>query len=848
MAQAAAKTAPRQRQDQHAAKPSSSTEATTLLGADSPRPSFPFVYRPDIDGLRAVAVVSVIVYHSDPDWLPGGFLGVDVFFVISGYVVTGSLLLLGAANQPQLGLGSYLARFYARRLKRLTPALVLCVLGTTLLLLLLLGVAYSEPALQDCYSAAQLALIGGSNLQFAFARESYWADQGLAAQKVNPLLHTWSLGVEEQFYALFPCALWLTHGSVLRRGTGQSATSTQWTTTTTTAPPRWALAVLATAAALSATACPTTLLWSREQPLVQAVFYLLPWRLWQLLSGALVCDLLHLRPGLRTAAAACVPAAWHSAARDALALASALLVGLGLTLGGGGDDARHWAWGSCGVLGAVCYLVAGAGTASPGAAVATPARSPPRPLPWLHAALSTAAPRYVGRISYNLYLWHWPAIVLGKFLVIDDDVTPLRHLRRPAATSLAVLAALLVGVCMPVLSYRVVESPVRAWQPAKPAHAITAMLALIGGAEAALAVARGPTGNALQMWSAARIMGGSWVDVMAAMAFTGSHGANPTDGALRFGRAPGGGEQQCACQMAPGSVPPDHGGLATTDVSAPYCTADVRGKGSSYFPMQLRDGGSSSCLFAVDGAEGSEEVTQCLAPDRSGAEGLPRRAIFVIGDSHSHMMVPALALAARGAYQVHSFGVMGCGVMEAGFSELCDPHLNPGNEAHRADLASAMRKRLSEVVEAGDLVVVVEMINHWANDLASHDTPAGSFGRLRDAVPAGARILLIGDTYRCQPADAPAAESSSKARKQGAETMRSLALAQNGTYFFDAYGTLTHTWDECINLPNTSTPMWKEIADGQFDGHLSLAGVIYLWGPLCKAMHESGLLHAHAHV
>ena len=134
-------------------------------------------------------------------------------------------------------------------------------------------------------------------------------------------------------------------------------------------------------------------------------------------------------------------------------------------------------------------FVAGAGTASPGAAVATPARSPPRPLPWLHAALSTAAPRYVGRISYNLYLWHWPAIVLGKFLVIDDDVTPLRHLRRPAATSLAVLAALLVGVCMPVLSYRVVESPVRAWQPAKPAHAITAMLALIGGAEAALAVA-----------------------------------------------------------------------------------------------------------------------------------------------------------------------------------------------------------------------------------------------------------------------------------------------------------------------------------------------------------------------
>ena len=113
--------------------------------------------------------------------------------------------------------------------------------------------------------------------------------------------------------------------------------------------------------------------------------------------------------------------------------------------------------------------------------------------------------------------------------------------------------------------------------------------------------------------------------------------------------------------------------------------------------------------------------------------------------------------------------------MESGFSEPCHPELHPEAEAHRKALADAMLRRLGEVVEAGDLVAVVEMNNHWATELISHDTPAGSFGRLRDALPAGARILLIGDTGRCEPPDSPTAELSSSSREEGAATMRSLA-------------------------------------------------------------------------
>ena len=148
-------------------------------------------YRADIDGLRAVAVLSVIVYHYFPVLLPNGFLGVDIFFVISGFVITGSF----SSYPRNIGLGKTLTKFYARRIRRLAPALIVCLsIFITLLVLLI-----SRPP-TETFATAAFSLIGLSNLFLYYTQSDYFS---LDAQ-INPFTHTWSLGVEEQFYLSYP--------------------------------------------------------------------------------------------------------------------------------------------------------------------------------------------------------------------------------------------------------------------------------------------------------------------------------------------------------------------------------------------------------------------------------------------------------------------------------------------------------------------------------------------------------------------------------------------------------------------------------------------------------------------
>ena len=150
-----------------------------------------WTYRPDIDALRGIAVLAVIVYHFNEAWLPGGFTGVDVFFVISGYVVTGSLI-----KHQSESLGSQLGGFYLRRIRRLMPNLLLMVGLTSVATALL--VPPSET--RRMFTAASKSLYGWSNNYFAFSGTDYFAQDA----NLNPLSHTWSLGVEEQFYLCFP--------------------------------------------------------------------------------------------------------------------------------------------------------------------------------------------------------------------------------------------------------------------------------------------------------------------------------------------------------------------------------------------------------------------------------------------------------------------------------------------------------------------------------------------------------------------------------------------------------------------------------------------------------------------
>ena len=149
-----------------------------------------------IDGLRAIAVLAVMLFHMDilPCW-QGGFTGVDIFFVISGYVISKSL-----ASRSDLTLGSYLVGFYKRRLTRIIPALLVMLLVTTLASVLFIPSAWLSRTID---AAGLSAFFGYSNFHFAWDNENYFSPR----VDFNPFLHTWSLGLEEQFYFLFPLSI-----------------------------------------------------------------------------------------------------------------------------------------------------------------------------------------------------------------------------------------------------------------------------------------------------------------------------------------------------------------------------------------------------------------------------------------------------------------------------------------------------------------------------------------------------------------------------------------------------------------------------------------------------------------
>ncbi|HET6817027.1 MAG TPA: acyltransferase family protein [Mycobacteriales bacterium] len=152
---------------------------------------------PALDGLRAVAVAAVLVYHADPDWLPGGFLGVDLFFVLSGFLIT--TLLLGELRRASPG-GLRFGNFYLRRARRLLPAL-LAVIGVTLVAMCVWWRADLRNDRGDI--PAVVGFIG--NWWYVFRHQDYFAAVG----RPSPFQHLWSLGVEEQFYLVWPVTLWL---------------------------------------------------------------------------------------------------------------------------------------------------------------------------------------------------------------------------------------------------------------------------------------------------------------------------------------------------------------------------------------------------------------------------------------------------------------------------------------------------------------------------------------------------------------------------------------------------------------------------------------------------------------
>ncbi len=296
---------------------------------------------PEIDGLRALAVVAVIINHFDKKLLPSGYLGVDVFFVISGFVITASLV-----NRKEESLRTFLAGFYNRRIKRLAPALFLCFIVTIFL------ISFFSPNPSNYIKTGVLSLVGFSNISLYFNAIDYWGESA----RLNPFTHTWSLGVEEQFYFLFPFLVWF---AIFRRR-GQNG-------------PKRLLGIVSV---LSLVSLPAFVYFNGTDQ--SAAYYLMPFRFWEIGAG---CILFLLKRNLVKVGS--IPPLF-----PLLALLAALFMPL--------EQAT-----TATILVVFLTVLVIASIAS--GAVLT--------------VLSNRAVVFIGVISYSLYLWHWVVVAISRWTI-----------------------------------------------------------------------------------------------------------------------------------------------------------------------------------------------------------------------------------------------------------------------------------------------------------------------------------------------------------------------------------------------------------------------------------------------
>lgn len=319
-------------------------------------------YRPDIDGLRAVAVALVVMFHAFPTIVPGGFVGVDVFFVISGYLISGNIL-------SRIETRSFtLVDFYVRRARRILPALALTIAAT-----LAAGWVLLAPA---AYETLGLHALAGS---LFFPNLIFWKEVGYfdAAAETKPLLHLWSLGIEEQFYLLWPVLL---------------MTLSRW--------PRLLLpalcAIVGTSLAYS---------WYATIHTPAAAFYSPLSRLWELGAGGILFIFIrHPRQNV-------------------------FLSSVGIVL-----------------IAASAFLLEKT-SAFPGLAATVPVAGAALVIATGSRILDRRLPEMLGKISYPLYLWHWPLLSFAAINGVDSVEQRV----------MLVVASLLLSI----LTYQLIEKPVR---------------------------------------------------------------------------------------------------------------------------------------------------------------------------------------------------------------------------------------------------------------------------------------------------------------------------------------------------------------------------------------------------
>jgi peptidoglycan/LPS O-acetylase OafA/YrhL len=455
-------------------------------------------YRADLDGLRAIAVLWVIAYHLSPKFVAGGYLGVDIFFVLSGFLITAIV-----ARETDAATFS-IARFYVRRIRRIIPALFVMLFATTAM-----SVAILLPTDLVFYGRSLLTALGFSaNIYFWFDSSDYFA----RLSDMKPLLHLWSLGVEEQFYILLPPLFALLAGYRRR--------------------------VLLPAAFALTGASFMMDVFVRYAVDGLSSFYLLPARGWELGAGACLA-LLPVRAVLRGTGAEVLSLIGAAMILAALALPDHLAALLPRALPA--------------VLGTAAMIFAGANAH-----------------PLANRALQFRPLVFCGLISYSLYLWHWPVIVLTQYYLVRD-LAPLEK-----------LGALVVIFALASASWRFVERPFRS------ASISTARVCSIA-ALSALVLACVAAGLILFRGLPARLSGEAAILDEA----VGAHYRCPISGIILFGA-----EHACAMNL-PSRNPADADvvllGNSYAHMYAPVWASILAGRGKTGLLVTL-----SGCLPTVE--------------------------------------------------------------------------------------------------------------------------------------------------------------------------------------------------------------------------------------------------------
>ena len=366
----------------------------------------------ELDSLRALAVVAVLLYHVEGSWLPGGFTGVDIFFVISGYIVTRATLM--HSRDPS---AATIGAFFARRFKRIAPALVVCLLATTLLTTLFVPASWLS---QSISLTGLYAFFGFSNFALVTSNDGYFSPR----IDFNPFTHTWSLAVEEQFYLLFPLLLLLILVGFARSG-------------------RWKTGAFMVLGLLTLVSLLIAVGQTTSAP--NQAFYWLPSRFWELGIGVML-SLYHLNQ----------PTPTHTHLRQPAIVGGFALIVAGFIY------AEHFRfpfpWALLPTAGALLLIHAiylgTAPTQTAGQTMPQTTGQSSKSTAFSHPML-----RYIGLISYSLYLWHWPVYVIFRWTIGLESISQK-------------LAAIMISLVLAILSYELVEQRFKSLRIRNGKHAV----------------------------------------------------------------------------------------------------------------------------------------------------------------------------------------------------------------------------------------------------------------------------------------------------------------------------------------------------------------------------------------